>query len=497
MNQSASKDIKVISRRGWEILRKEGLRSLWFKFLGETIYRRMDLIEKKVSPASTRPGFADGQEISFLTPGEVDEFLAFRAYIDHDTVLERLASGQICFLVREHGQIIHNTWVATGRLRIDYLDCEIKVANNTLYVFEAYTSPDFRGRSISSIRSFALEKYCHEQGYKRLLAVVWPENPAVYRSLEKAGYTIVGRAGYRGAGRFRRHFCRYQGEHPPFLWVAKPDNKVPAFGDQYWDHVPGKVDAKTHYLDPFLAQMKRQENLRLLREWGEVRPESRLLKTDVFEEAMGGDAFLADLQAENVKIAGIDVSPVIVRRAADNHTGQALSFLAADVRRLPFRDSIFSTVVSPSTLDHFPDPSDLGVSLRELFRVIEPGGRLVITLDNRQNIFDPLLRLVHQLGLVPYFIGRSYTIDELRNELRDAGFEVTETTAILHNPRLVAVGAMRVVRWLGWRWLIRLMQRLFLAAQGLEKTRLCYYTGSFVAAQAIRPEPSAKVEDLA
>jgi hypothetical protein len=78
-------------------------------------------------------------------------------------------------------------------------------------------------------------------------------------------------------------------------------------------------------------------------------------------------------------------------------------------------------------------------------------------------------------------------VGELRHELGAAGFSVQETTAILHNPRLVAVGTMRLVRWLRWRPLIRATQKLMLAAQGLEKTRLCYFTGSFVAALAVRP----------
>jgi transposase len=36
--------------------------------------------------------------------------------------------------------------------------------------------------------------------------------------------------------------------------------------------------------------------------------------------------------------------------------------------------------VSPSTLDHFPDPADLDRSLRELRRTLRPGGRLILTL---------------------------------------------------------------------------------------------------------------------
>ncbi|MGH8008122.1 MAG: hypothetical protein ACREQ3_14085, partial [Candidatus Binatia bacterium] len=119
-------------------------------------------------------------------------------------------------------------------------------------------------------------------------------------------------------------------------------------------------------------------------------------------------------------------------------------------------------------------------------RVLELNGRLIITLDNRQNLFDPLLRLVNRLGWLPYYLGHSYRVNELRAELEAAGFVVQGTTAILHNPRLVAVAAVMVAKKLGWQPLIALVQRALIAAQRLEQTRWCYYTGSFVAAKAVR-----------
>jgi hypothetical protein len=75
------------------------------------------------------------------------------------------------------------------------------------------------------------------------------------------------------------------------------------------------------------------------------------------------------------------------------------------------------------------------------------------------------------------------------NECEAAGFVVQETTAILHNPRLMAVGTVALARKLGWPPVTRLIQRVLIAAQRLEQTRWRYYSGSFVAAKAVRRKP--------
>ena len=93
---------------------------------------------------------------------------------------------------------------------------------------------------------------------------------------------------------------------------------------------------------------------------------------------------------------------------------------------------------------------------------------------------------------VPYYIGRSYSVRELCQALETAGLTVQETTAIVHNPRLMAVGAVAMANRLRWPTLTALIQRALVAAQRLERTPWCYRTGSFVAVKAIRRESGLK-----
>ncbi len=266
------------------------------------------------------------------------------------------------------------------------------------------------------------------------------------------------------------------------------DSKGPSediIGSARWEALVRRT-GESHYLDSFLGQLKRQIYLDLIERWGGLPHGGRVLKTDLFEEAMGPDAWLTALSANNGLMIGIDVETSTTQRAKANDTAVQARYLAGDARRLPFAADSFDLIVSPSTLDHFPDSNDLGVSLKEIARVLAPAGRLIITLDNRQNIFDPLLRLVNRFGWTPFYLGRSYTVRDLRQALESAGFMVEETTAILQNPRLTAVTAVMLARKLRWSPLMKLVRRSLVAAQRLERTNVRYYFGSFVAAKAVR-----------
>jgi SAM-dependent methyltransferase len=82
-----------------------------------------------------------------------------------------------------------------------------------------------------------------------------------------------------------------------------------------------------------------------------------------------------------------------------------------DLARIPVDDARFEHVVCTQVLEHLPEP---GAVLRELGRVLVPGGRLWLTA--------PLTYAEHER---PYDFFR-YTRYGLRRLLEDAGFEVVE-----------------------------------------------------------------------
>lgn len=85
-----------------------------------------------------------------------------------------------------------------------------------------------------------------------------------------------------------------------------------------------------------------------------------------------GDS-LVRFESIGLKPVGCDISAWATKRARKIHPH--ISIIRADALALPFRSGAFDTVTAFETLEHC---SDLDLALREIERVIKPGG-LVIT----------------------------------------------------------------------------------------------------------------------
>ncbi len=84
------------------------------------------------------------------------------------------------------------------------------------------------------------------------------------------------------------------------------------------------------------------------------------------------------------------------------------SYVAADATRLPFRDGAFSHTISSEVIEHIAEDQQ---SLRELARVMPPGGRLIVTFPHRKFYYT----------FEDRFIGhyRRYELDEMVGNLSD------------------------------------------------------------------------------
>ncbi len=261
-----------------------------------------------------------------------------------------------------------------------------------------------------------------------------------------------------------------------------------------WERVASDwTDVK--HRNPVLAHHKRQVYANLIKSWTSGTAPRRGLKTDLFAEAFNDEEFLSLLPWPHV-FTGIDISTTVLRRARHRRDiGTLHGYVTCDVRSLPFRERTFDLVVSDSTLDHFRTEAEIHQSLEELARVLAPGGRLIVTIDNPAAWTYPprwLVQLWMRLGLAPYYVGVTVPLNRLRSILEGLGLTVQHESAILHYPhpdglvRLCESCVRRIFR----ARCDRLLERLFAACERFGGTRVRYRTGRYLAIGAIKEEPA-------
>ncbi|MGP3684226.1 class I SAM-dependent methyltransferase [Streptomyces sp. IBSNAI002] len=114
-------------------------------------------------------------------------------------------------------------------------------------------------------------------------------------------------------------------------------------------------------------------------------------------------------------VLGADLTPQMLAAAQRAGRGAQGALLLADVARLPLRDGALDAVFAAGLVAHLPDPD---ANLRELARVVRPGGRLAL--------FHPIGR-----AALAARQGRELTPQDLRAEhnlgplLARSGWEMT------------------------------------------------------------------------
>jgi ubiquinone/menaquinone biosynthesis C-methylase UbiE len=124
---------------------------------------------------------------------------------------------------------------------------------------------------------------------------------------------------------------------------------------------------------------------------------------------------------------GVDVAPAMVvqaRRLAEGLPN--VDFVEGDSRELPFDEASFTAVVCTTSFHHYPDPAG---AVREMARVLQPGGRLVIGDPCADRL---AVRVVDQVNRVfePSHVG-FYHLAEFSSFLSGAGFAHGEARRIM------------------------------------------------------------------
>jgi SAM-dependent methyltransferase len=91
-------------------------------------------------------------------------------------------------------------------------------------------------------------------------------------------------------------------------------------------------------------------------------------------------------------VTGFDYSQGMLRRARHRLKHTRATHVAADITRLPYLDASFDAIICGWVLEHLPDPRP---GLRELARVLKPGGKVLLMTTEDTFLGSVCSRLWH------------------------------------------------------------------------------------------------------
>jgi 2-polyprenyl-3-methyl-5-hydroxy-6-metoxy-1,4-benzoquinol methylase len=175
----------------------------------------------------------------------------------------------------------------------------------------------------------------------------------------------------------------------------------------------------------------------------------------------GGFAcWLARHPEEPRSVTAADFSPAAVAKAREYAAGiglSAIQWVIGDIQSIAHADARFDTVFSCETIEHVPDPDR---AVRELARVLKPGGRLYLTTPNYfgpMGLYRSYLRLTgRRFTEEGQPINHPFLLWQTVARVRRAGLEVLAVDAAGHYLPFpgrppIELPALNHPRWL-MRW---------------------------------------------
>lgn len=156
---------------------------------------------------------------------------------------------------------------------------------------------------------------------------------------------------------------------------------------------------------------------------------NELLKEDiagkkVLDAGCGTGWFSKGAAGRGAYVVSMDLGEKLLAEVAKKVNSERV---VGSILEMPFPDNWFDIVISSEVIEHTPEPF---AGVKEMYRVLKPGGVLVLTTPNKFWYFS--VWIANKLGLRPYQGLENWTgWLEMKRKLAAAGF-TTEKMAGVH-----------------------------------------------------------------
>jgi 2-polyprenyl-3-methyl-5-hydroxy-6-metoxy-1,4-benzoquinol methylase len=139
------------------------------------------------------------------------------------------------------------------------------------------------------------------------------------------------------------------------------------------------------------------------------------------------------------RVVGVDINFPELQNAAAGSGVETAEYVLTDGLVLPFESEMFDAIVSIDVMEHAEDDVAL---MREMSRVLKPGGLLTMTVPNAEYpfTFDPVNYVLKvaggrhlPFGMWGFGHRRLYTVESLSNLLTRVGLEVQEARGMSYS----------------------------------------------------------------
>lgn len=156
----------------------------------------------------------------------------------------------------------------------------------------------------------------------------------------------------------------------------------------YWDNhplcstiIPHPIGSREYfiYYDKLREEIESPEVSYELHEYRDFKGKK------VLDVGCGNGYVLERFAREGAETYGIDITPMSIKLCKQRFEFSGIenaSFVVANAEELPFPDNYFDCVTSMGVLHHVPDTEK---AVSEIYRVLKPGGRLIVMFYHRNS----------------------------------------------------------------------------------------------------------------